>query len=198
MNIWGTLVVGFFGGGIVSGFIGAWANSKRERSARRAEFLARQLQDLYGPLQFLASSSASLFEQTHILQKLYNKEYIETKYSQNPGTQERVRESAETTIEVQNDYVELAIRNSDSAAQLLERNYALVDPGDAEVFGRFLVDVARRKVETDSSGVQRLPFEILIQRDAFSFMSSEFIKAVASRFEEKRADLEKLQGRGGS
>ena len=198
MNIWATLVVGFFGGGVVAGLIGAWANAKRERAARRTEFLERQLRDLYGPLHFLASSTSRLFEQVDLLEKLYDKEFIQTKWSDDKGTREILHEQAEVTIDVQNDYVALAIRNSDSAAELLQREYTLVDPGDSEVFSRFLVDVTRRKVEADSEGVQRLPFGILVELDAPSFMSREFIEAVAARFAEKTAELATLHGRGGS
>jgi len=198
MDVWGTLIVSFLGGGIVSGLIVALATAKRERTARQAEFVERQLQELYGPLQFLATSNAKLFQQANTIQDLYNKVYIQEKYSEDPGTQEQIRQEALTTLDVENDYIELAARNSDSAAELIERNYAFVDPRDADVFGAFLVDVARRRVEADDKGVQRLPFGILLELDAPSFMSRDFIEAVGARFEEKTSELEKLQGRGGS
>jgi len=196
MPMWLHLIVAFLGGGLASGLIGALANSRRERAARRAEFLQRQLQDLYGPLRFRASSNARLFEQVRKLQDLYKQEYIDTTYSRNADTQERVHQSAQATIDVENEYVALAVRNSNAAAELLESSYALVDPEDTSVFGRFLVDVARRKVEIDTQGRQRLPIGILMKLDATSFMPSDFIKAVEARFDQKRKELNGLLGGG--
>jgi len=191
-NLWPSLLVGLLGGGVIATAITMWSNWRIDREARRIEHLRRQLQELYGPLQFLASSNARLFELSKRFQDAYNQEYIEKEWSKSSDTQERVRANAKLTIQISNEYVELAVKNNDGVVRILERNFALLEPEDSEVCSRFLVDFARLRVETDEEGTLRTPLEIYDHMGWFSFMPQEFIDAIGATFKSKQAELAKL------
>ncbi len=163
-----------------------------DRRGRRIEHLRHQLQDLYGPLQFLASSNARLFELNQRFQDAYKAEYIDKEWSDSPGTQESVRENAELTLKIANEYVELAVKNNESVVRVLERGFALLEPDDTEVCSRFLSDFARVQVESDEEGTLRTPFEIYNHLGWFSFMPKEFIESVEATFKRKQSELQKL------
>ena len=198
MSTWPELIAAFLGGGAVAGLIGAWSTSRRERTARQVEFLGRQLQDLYGPLQFLTTATAALFTHSDALAKAYTREYVDGAADATAAATQTIGPPKESARDVLDTYVTVAMKNTDSAVELLERNYALVDPRDAEVFGAFLADVMQRRAQTDEEGVSRLPHVLTFQLGGSLAMSPEFIEAVDSRFNEKRRELGVLEGRSGS
>ncbi len=191
-NLWPSMLVGLLGGGVIATAITMWSNWHIDRRARRIEHLRHQLQDLYGPLQFFASSNARLFELSKRFQDAYNKEYIQKEWSDAQETRERVRADAELTLEIANEYVELAIKNNEAVVGVLERGFALLEPDDTEVCSSFLVDFARLRVESDDEGTLRTPFEIYLQLGWFSFMPEEFIAAIDRTFKKKQSKLAEL------
>ena len=187
------LICSFAGGGVVAGLISMWSNSKNQRKAKRIELLRSQLQDLYGPLHLYVSRNESLFQLGKGFQNAYTKLYIETQYSDDEKTQERIRRDAEQTIDISNQYIRLTTENNDHILSILENHYSLVEPEDTDTFSRFLLDYTRRKIETDqTTGVLKTPYGIFQQIGSISFMHPNFIELIKKRFKEKNAELQRL------
>lgn len=193
-HLWPSLLVGLLGGGVIAALITFWSNWRIDRKARRIEYLRHHLHDLYGPLQFLASSNARLFGLNRRFQDAYDKEYIKKKWSDTPSTQEQLRENAKLTLNIANEYVELAVKNNEAVLRTLEQNFALLEPNDTEVCSRFLVDFTRLRVETDDEGTLRTPFEIYDHLGSYSFMPQEFIDAIEMTFNRMKSELANLVG----
>jgi len=182
-----NLVFSFLGGGLVVGILD-WVRSVRsETRARRAALISDQLRYLYGPLYFLTSQNAALFELTDAFQSAYSAEYIEQKYS--PEAHERVSERASRTLSLSNKYIDVVKANNDRISELLSSAFAHIDPEDVTVFRRFLVDYLRLKTEIDPQGKMLTPIEIYEHVGDISFMRPEFIERIEQRFQEKKAEL---------
>jgi hypothetical protein len=186
------LIFSFLGGGLVAAILNWVRVSQSERSARRLEFIRMQLQDLYGPLQFFTSSNARFFELNRKFHNAYKLEYIEKTWSQQYNTQERVKEEANQTIDIANQYIERVVQNNERILEILINNYSLIEPSDTEIFAQFIIDYTRYKTEIDKAGRLETPFRIYEQLGDISFMRPEFIEAVDRQFKEKKAKLEKL------
>lgn len=178
-------------GGVVVGVLNLLNTNRLERKRKRIEFIRLQLQELYGPLQFLTSCNAQLFKLTNKLHEAYNAEYVNKKWSEEYNTQERVTQGALQTIDISNEYVKQAVDNNGHILEVLTNHYSLIEPADAEVFAQFVVDYTRSKTEHSASGL-KMPLEIYHHLGDVSFMRPEFIAAVDKRFKEKQAELEKL------
>jgi hypothetical protein len=189
------LIFSFLGGGLVAGLLDWWRAARSERRSRRIEFVRLQLQELYGPLQFFASCNAELFELIDKLLKAYNQEYVKRQWSRDQATQYQVRQAVSQTIDIANQYIEQVKENNEHILTILKNRYSLIEPTDVEVFRQFIVDYTRLKTEIEG-GRLKTPFEIYQHLGSISFMRPEFIKAVDKRFNEKRAELDKLLDSG--
>lgn len=183
-------VVSFLGGGLVVGLLNLWYSSRTERKRKRMEFVRAQLQELYGPLQFFTSCNAQFFKLTDKLNKAYKIEYIDKKYSEKYGTQERVGKRAEQTIELQNQYIYQVLENNKHIFDILTNHYSLIEPEDAEILALFIVDYTRHKTEIEKTGKLTTPLEIYEHLGDISFMRPEFIDAINDRFLKKKAELD--------
>ena len=186
------LIFSFLGGGFVAGLLDWWRAARSERKTRRIEFITLQLQELYGPLQFFASCNAKLFELSDRFQKAYTQEYVEKQYSRQQATRNWLKQATSQTLDIANQYIEQVKENNEHILAILESRYSLIEPADIEVCAQFIVDYTRLKTETDESGRLKTPFEIYQHLGDISFMRPEFIKAVDKRFNEKKAELDKL------
>jgi len=185
-------ILSYFGFATIVNLVIQFFNARAARTARRTEYLRRQLQDLYGPLYFLASSNDALIRHGQKVLEAHKKEYEEGGWSQSRGIQESIREESFQTIRVANQYVhEVNLRN-DHIVDVLENNYHLVDPTDHGVFRDFILDRARMKVETPDNGPLEVPYRVYRHLGDISYMRSMFFQTVTSRFREKKAELDKL------
>ena len=188
------LIFSFLGGGLVAVLLDWWRAARSERRTRRVEFIRLQLQELYGPLQFFASRNAKLFDLSDGFQKAYTQEYVEKQWSREQATQDRVRQAASQTLDIAHQYIEQVKENNEHILAILESHYSLIESADIEVFAQFIVDYTRLKAEIDESGRLKTPLEIYQHLGSISFMRPGFIKAVDKRFNEKKAELDKLLG----
>lgn len=179
----------FLGGGLVVGLINLWHSSRQERKRRRIESMRSELQELYGPLQFFTSSNSQLFKLADKLHEAYTREYVDKRWSDSAS--ERVNKDAQQTLDLSNQYIRQAVENNGHIVEILTRNYALIEPDDAEVFAQFIVDYSRGKTEYGESGL-KTPLEIYEHLGSVSFMRPEFIGAVDRRFKAKKAELKNL------
>jgi len=93
-----------------------------------------------------------------------------------------------------NKYIALVRANNEKVVDILNNNYAYIDPEDSEIFQRFVVnDYSRLKTEEDETGKILTPFEIYLHVGDISFMRPEFIQKVKNSFNAKKVELEKLR-----
>lgn len=183
------LVFSLLGGGLVVGLLNLWHTNRQEHKRRRIESIRSELEELYGPLQFFTSANSQLFNLADKLNEAYTDEYVNKRWSD--SARESVREAAQQTLDLSNQYIKQVVENNRHILEILTRNYALIDPDDTEVFAQFIVDYTRGKTEYGESGL-KTPFEIYERLGSVSFMRPEFITAVDKRFKAKKAELKKL------
>jgi hypothetical protein len=183
------LVFSLLGGGLVAGLINLWHTNRQEHKRRRIESIRSELQELYGPLQFFTSSNSQLFKLADKLSEAYTKEYVGKRWSD--SARERVNKDTQQTLDLGNQYMRQVVENNGHILEILTRNYALIDPDDAEVFAWFIVEYTRYKTEYGESGL-KTPLVIYEHLGSVSYMRPEFIAAVDRRFKAKKAELEKL------
>jgi hypothetical protein len=194
-------VLSFLGGGVVSGGM-SWA--RETWSARRREeidHLQRQLQLLYGPLHFFTTQAVELLDLANRFHATYTAEYVSQKFSQEPATQEALRQETQATLRLANQYVERVDRNNEKIMGILESNWNLIDSDDTEVFASFQVNYTRLRTERRPEGGVLTPDRVYRHIGDISFIRPEFINRVDEKFRGKRARLDrllKLKGRDGS
>lgn len=188
------LIFSFLGGGLIVGLLNLWYAGRSESKARRIDFIRSQLQELYGPLQFFASCNAKLLDLTKALNDAYIQEYEETQWSRREATQDRLRQAASQTLDIINQYMKQVQENNEHILTILESHYSLSEPPDIEHFDQFIVDNRRLKTEVEECGRVELktPLEIYQHLDKIALTRAEFIEAVDMRFNEKKAELQKL------
>lgn len=169
------LILSFLGGGLVAGLLNWWRTTLSERRARRVEFLRLQLQNLYGPLQFLTSSNAKLFETSDGFQNAYTVEFVEKQYSEKYGAQDRANLAASQTLDIANKYIEKVKKNNTQILAILENQFSLIEVNDIEVFTQFVVDYTRLNTEIDEQGHLKTPIAIYKHLGSISIMRPDFI-----------------------
>lgn len=187
------LVLSFIGGGVVAA-IGNWVRSDiSERKSTQIDHLNNQIRNLYGPLYFLVSENDSYFKLNTKFHDAYQIRYIKEKWSNEEFTQKTIKQEASLTLDIANKYIHLVTENNDKIIDILNKNYAFIDPDDSDVFQRFVVDYTRLKIERDESGKLMTPLEIYMHVGEISFMRPEFTERVKGKFHSKNMDLEMLR-----
>jgi len=182
----------FVGGGFAvavgNWFYSAWSS----RKGQEINQLRDQLRSLYGPLFFFTSQNEKLFEINNKIHDAYKNEFIDKNWRPDQLTRQRVKEQAEATIALANDYTARAVRNNDRVMQILEAQWHLLDPDDIPVFSQFQVDYVRFQEEVRDKAQMRTPDAIYDSLGAISYMHPEFISRVKGQFESKQARLAEL------
>ena len=135
------------GSGLIVGVIGFLHNARLDRKRRRAELLDSQLRELYGPLQFFASCSQSIYGHAWKIEEACDKEYGGKNASRQAGRSEEIQ----ATIDVNNEYFELVNTNIKRMVEVLTSHYSHIEPDDAEIFSEFLTDSVRHETEFSKS-----------------------------------------------
>jgi hypothetical protein len=185
------LIFSFLGGGLVVAMLNLWHASRLDKIRRQVEFVKAQLGDLYGPLQFFTSCSVRISQISGEIHKAYAVEY-------EGKTSDAAAERAGKTIDVSNAYVARIEANNKRIADILTNHYALIEPNDAEVFAKFMVDCTRRQTEFEDSGRLKTPLEIYRHLGDVAFLRPEFAEAVDKMFKAKQAELSRLLGLPGA
>lgn len=139
VNVFASLL----GGGLGSALVSFWANSTIERRRRRIDCLDSQLRNLYGPLQFFVSGSQSIYKQALSIEQAMHAEYGGKNAEKHPP--QRLTDEINASIAVNNEYFATVKKHMDQIVEILTNNYYLIEPDDAEVFGKFLHHNVRGK-----------------------------------------------------
>ncbi|MDD5131288.1 MAG: hypothetical protein PHH44_01360 [bacterium] len=170
-----SLIISFLGGGIVSAAIN-WARAERsDKKERRIIFLNEQIRKLYGPIYFLTFQISKLFE--------LNNKFLNV--DDNSSTISK-------TIEIANDFIKQVRENNNKIYEILNNNYAFIDPDDIEIFALFYEHHIRLNIEKDESGRLRTPLSVYNKVGNISFMRPEFIQRIADKFSNKKTELNNL------
>ena len=184
-----NLIFSFLGGGLVAGVLDWVRSTKSEARARRAVMLSDQLKHLYGPLYFLTSQNAALFELSRSFQAAYSAVYVNQQFSQEPGTQASLDKQTSQTLSLANQYIETVKRNNERISELLTSAYSYIDPEDAEFLRQFFIDYVRLRTEFDCDGKLLTPFMIYERIGDISFMRPAFMERIQKQFEAKKREL---------
>lgn len=154
------------------------------------------MRSLYGPLYFLTSQSEQLFDLTRRISAEYDSHFGQ-RWSEDPRTQERLKEQTTATIELGNQYVRQAARNNREILKLLRNNWHLVDSDDIPTFSQFQLDYARFVTEIKAGLVKDIPFRIHTSLGTISYLRSEMIEGVKNAAMDKQERLRRLSGPSG-
>lgn len=138
-----------------------------DRAQRRLDYLELQVQNLYGPLNYLISFSQTLNGLTVKINEVYKREYIDKEYADNPVTTSISSEAAKT-IDLENKYVRLIMENFERFAEILEKHYQFVDADDAAMCQRVILDqliLRRRYAAIEASFAAAVKAEIFGRAD---------------------------------
>jgi len=185
IQVLSALVGGGFFAGVTVAVINVINYNRSERRQRRADFLMNQLHHLYGPIYFFTSQNESFFSLNDKFIEAYRKHYEEPDCGDDEPT-EKVQ-----TAGIANAYIDRVEENNNKIAEVLERNFSLIDPEDVELFGRFIVDHTRRRTEWDEKHLKTPP-RIYREIGDVSLMGQEFTQRVREKFLAKRKELDAL------
>jgi hypothetical protein len=188
-----NLLVGFLGGSVLGAGITAWRTRAEQTRARRADYLSRQLHELYGPIHFLCGQNVKIFEYGKQIDHGYNVEFAAPEKSKQLSGSEHGHQQAMDTIETQNDYGRIATKNNRQIVDVMLENYALIELDDAAPFQEFAMHVLRHKTEFPD-GKWRLPVAMFEHVGPVHTYTPELPDLVARRFAEKSNELAKLRG----
>ena len=180
------------GGGAVALF-NAWRTHQDRRTDRKSAYLLEQLRHLYGPLHFLCSHNASMFDYSNELSERTKKEYVDGDWSTDPDTTKNVHDELSQAIATNNKYVDLITANNRRIYDTIYENYALIDSADETALQDFALHVARHSVEFAKGGAP-LPFRVRHKSAPINFFTRDFANLIAKRFSEKQHRLAKLRG----
>jgi len=128
------LVISFMGGGVIAGLI-SWARIARsERETRKSDYIKSQLDNLYGPIYYYTSQNNELFRLSEKIMGAYTEEYSGRKWSEEPTTQNNLKEETTQTIDISNRYIEIVTENNKKAVDIIQNNASFIDPEDNDIF----------------------------------------------------------------
>jgi len=187
------LVVSLLGGGLVVAILNWVRVVLADRVSRHADFLDKQLHNLYGPLYFFAGLNQKLQELDGKLHTAYDEEYCGKNWSDDEGTQKSLDEQTTATIDVGNQYTQLIQDNNDGMVAVLKEHFALIDHEDSEMFQEFVLASVRHKVEF-GTGKLALPLHVYRHLGDVVFYSPDWVSRINDRFEGKTNELKRLRG----
>jgi hypothetical protein len=180
------LTGGLIGGALVA-LLNAFLANRTERGKRRVEFLTRQLQALYGPLDLFTGQNQQLTALRAKMDEAYSKEY-EREWSEDEATQRAVKEQTSKTIEKMNEYGRRMKENNAKMVELLGKNYDLIDSDDAQMFQDFMTACVRDEIEF-GSGHLDLPLRVFHHLGPVVVYDPAFVDRIRTRCQEKRTEL---------
>lgn len=186
------LFVGFLGGGLIGAIVNALHNSRTGSIARQAEYLGRQLHELYGPLFYFAGQNERLYELTVKINAAYDAVYSKTKWSTDDATASSVENDAAETIKIASHYAHVMENNNSRMVDILTQNCALIDPEDSAFFQEFVLASIRNKIEF-GAGRLAVPLRIYEHMGDIPYYQSDWVSLIKDRFHQKSSKLLKLR-----
>ena len=105
---------------------------------------------------------------------------------------QRLTDEINASIAVNNEYFATVKKHMDQIVEILTNNYYLIEPDDAEVFGKFLHHNVRGKTEFHESGGLKLPHDVFKKLGDVYSLDPDFAASVNRRFAEKKAEFGRL------
>lgn len=191
-----STVIALLSGSLAAATISAISSFLQTRRENRIAYIRRQLNELYGPLQFLATANKQLHRVREDLlgaaNNVYDKEWSNKLSNVRSDVARRMTDDLDRVPVVWRLYTEHIAKNNQRIFELLEKHYSLIDPDDATVFAQFVVNHIRSTMETDEAGRSIVPFEVSRQLSNTSDIDLELIRVISGSYEQQRAELFKL------
>jgi len=188
-------ILSYLGTGILGGLLVAgiqWARvSRTEREKRHSEFVAEQIEKLYGPLYFLTSLNQELFTLNSNILNVYKEHFEKNDWSDDPATKESLRKEGEATIQLANEYADQVIINNERIVEILQQNYAHIDAEDTQIILEFVIDTIRMNKEVKEGRIKSVPYEVYKALGIISYSRPEFLSLISDKFYEKQQILKK-------
>ena len=188
------------GAGLIVAFIDWLRTYRRERRERHISVLREQIQHLYGPIYYLVQQNKTCFQASDDISKAAKEEYSGKNWA--PSALKTVEKEIKNTIDTQNEYVELVMRNNEKIMNILNNNMHLAELEDYEKFSIFIKDYFRLQIETgkilkekkeadETNSDQKLPIAVVLKLPEISFMDPNFAYMVEKRFREIKNEYKK-------
>ena len=185
-------VISFLSGGTAGVIVNHFFLQRSARIERQISQLNDQLRELYAPLFYLVLQAEKLLELNKRIHTAYKVEFIDQKFSDNPLTQERLKEQIDHTLGLANDYVKFLEQKIEQISVLLDEKFAYIDPDDVELFLLFFEHRTRLNMERREDGTLTTPTKIYHQLGDISYIRIEFIGRVKWQFMRKKDEVHKL------
>lgn len=121
----------------------------------------------------------------------YNTEFVKPKFSSDPLTQANLGSKTAATIDIANKYIAETVANNQKIKEILDSNYAFIDPDDIDIFMLFNEHYLRYSKEIDSAKLST-PLEIYSYMGEICYLQPEFLSRIKARFKEKKGVLDGL------
>ncbi|MFD0682355.1 MULTISPECIES: hypothetical protein [unclassified Paenibacillus] len=184
-----SLIISFIGGGAVGAILNWIRADLADKKTRRIKYIEDQLKNLYGPLYFVISQSAKLFEIERKYQQAYKEEFIDKQYSREKLTQDRLNDEATKTLDIRNEYINQVRLNNNKIKEILDNNFSYIDAEDIDLVVNYFYENYTR-LQTEVRG--KVPFIIHNHIGDISFLRPEFIEGMKSKFLKKKEEVELL------
>ena len=97
----------------------------------KIDYVRKQIDHLYGPLNVILSHSSKSLENSEIILQAYDVYYSGNKWSHEESTQKSLNEDASRTIDISNEYVNIAANaNNEKIFEIIMNNYSYIDLDD--------------------------------------------------------------------
>lgn len=174
-------------GAVIAAIINILFNWLKSSQDNKRNFLNDQLLKLYAPLYFLTLQCKKSFELNNKLYEISSKRYENRQVSNLPLAQQRETEDINNIITTRNNYVAPVSEANQKIKELLDSNFAYIDPDDVKLFMDFFYEhYLRGNAETTEN---RIPIDVHKEMGEISFLRPEFIERVELKFLKKQRKL---------
>jgi hypothetical protein len=187
-------ILTLLGGGLLGVLFQAWRSSADQRDARRAEYVARQLQLLYGPIHYFCRINKRIYEHKSKLARAHRTEYLDTDYTNDPHLHAAVRDEALKATQLENQYEATIIDFNKRIVATMVDNWSLVDANDRPALEEFTLESLRYETEFPN-GEWTVTLRIQDSLPMIKLHSTDFVDTIDARIAAKSQELAALRRR---
>lgn len=125
------------------------------------------------------------------MQTLYQ-QHFSGRFSGDPITQGHLEKQTEAMIDLSNTYVKCVVANNGRIMTILENNWHLVDPDDADEFSQFQIHYTRFLTEVEQQRRENLPMQVKLKLGDISFMHPKMIERIKGAVQKRQRRLKDL------
>jgi hypothetical protein len=182
-SLW-PIVAGLLGGSAAAAIFNAWWSNTERIKGRRADYLAQQLQDLYGPIHFRCGQSTAVTAHIAAIERGNQREYPEPLLVDSEMAKE-----ADQVRKVIDRYSEFLLTSNRRIAKILFEHYPLIDPEDVEVVQSFALSTIRYQIECSKDEDFSLPERMHPHTGDIQLFTTAFADRITKQFTMKSAQL---------